>query len=207
MKMLTDKQEAFCQAYVLQKNGTQAAIDAGYSPHTAQVQASRLLASSKVRERVDKLLRRQEECAQITADYVLMSAVEVYERCMGAAPVVKRGEQELDAAGNAVYAFDVKGALSALELIGKHVAVAAFKDRPTEKLVEKGVEKTADSKVGGQTEQLELVAQPVALSESERAARIAKILAMAQARRGQEQEKSESISTEILEDERTQENA
>ena len=52
MKMLTDKQEAFCQAYVLEKNGTQAAIDAGYSPHTAQVQASRLLANSKVRERV-----------------------------------------------------------------------------------------------------------------------------------------------------------
>lgn len=46
--MLNPKQTRFVQEYLLDLNGKQAAIRAGYSPKTAEVQASRLLSHAKV---------------------------------------------------------------------------------------------------------------------------------------------------------------
>lgn len=45
---LTAKQLRFVEAYLLDPNGTQAAIAAGYSPKSAAVEASRLLSNAKV---------------------------------------------------------------------------------------------------------------------------------------------------------------
>lgn len=53
---LSHKQRLFCMEYArLKFNGKQAAINAGYSPHTAEVQASRLLTKAKVKELVAEL--------------------------------------------------------------------------------------------------------------------------------------------------------
>jgi len=53
---LQDRQEAFCQHYSANKgNAKQAAISAGYSPKTSQVQGSRLLSIAKVRSRIDAI--------------------------------------------------------------------------------------------------------------------------------------------------------
>ena len=46
---LTPKQARFVEEYLIDLNGKQAAIRAGYSPGTAEVQASRLLRNAKVR--------------------------------------------------------------------------------------------------------------------------------------------------------------
>ena len=43
--ILTPKQERFCQEYLIDLCGTQAAIRAGYSKHTAQPQSARLLSN------------------------------------------------------------------------------------------------------------------------------------------------------------------
>ena len=51
MDKLTPKQLAFCQEYVVDKNGTQAAIRAGYSEDTSPEQASRLLRNIKVKKK------------------------------------------------------------------------------------------------------------------------------------------------------------
>jgi len=50
------RKEPFAKAYILTgcKNGTQAAIDAGYSEKTAAQQASRLLKDVKVKALIDK---------------------------------------------------------------------------------------------------------------------------------------------------------
>ena len=48
MSELTAKQAAFVREYLIDSNGTQAAIRAGYSPKTAQEQASRLLSNVMV---------------------------------------------------------------------------------------------------------------------------------------------------------------
>lgn len=56
---LKEQQERFCREYVSMErpNGTRAAISAGYSEKTACEQASRLLRSVKVKERIKELRR------------------------------------------------------------------------------------------------------------------------------------------------------
>ena len=53
---MTKKQERFVQEYLIDLNGKQAAIRAGYSPKTAQEQSSRLLSNVKVQEAVAAFL-------------------------------------------------------------------------------------------------------------------------------------------------------
>lgn len=52
--MLTKKQQLFVENYLLSFNGTKAAIAAGYSPKTARIQASVMLAKPNIKEEVDK---------------------------------------------------------------------------------------------------------------------------------------------------------
>ena len=49
---LTPRQAAFVREYLLDGNGTQAAIRAGYSKNTANEQASRLLTKNNIQEKV-----------------------------------------------------------------------------------------------------------------------------------------------------------
>lgn len=51
-----DRQIQFAQEYVIDFNGKQAAIRAGYSEKTAEAQASRLLRNVKVRSEIERLL-------------------------------------------------------------------------------------------------------------------------------------------------------
>ena len=58
MASLPPKQARFVEEYLIDLNATQAAIRAGYSPKTARVQASRMLANVNVQEAL--ILRREE---------------------------------------------------------------------------------------------------------------------------------------------------
>ena len=49
---MTDKQERFCEEYMIDLNATQAAIRAGYSPKTANEQGSQLLAKLSIQNRI-----------------------------------------------------------------------------------------------------------------------------------------------------------
>ena len=69
--MLNAKQQRFVDEYLIDLNGTQAAIRAGYSPHTANEQGSRLLAHVGVRAAVQAGRQRLTESADITAAQVL----------------------------------------------------------------------------------------------------------------------------------------
>jgi len=53
--MLNDKQEKFCQAYVLHRNATEAAKAAGYASASANNQGYRLLQSDEIVERIRDL--------------------------------------------------------------------------------------------------------------------------------------------------------
>ena len=57
-RRFTDRQLKFMRAYVVSGNATQAAIEAGYSSKSAHVQGSRMLRDVKVKEMVDKTLKR-----------------------------------------------------------------------------------------------------------------------------------------------------
>lgn len=130
-KKLSDKREAFCIEYLVDLNATQAAIRAGYSKKTANRIASQLLTKLDIQERVAEL--KQERCqrTKIDADWVLLSAKRVFDRCMQDEQVVDREGWPVlcntsDGEVAAAYKFDASGANKALETIGKHVDVNAF---------------------------------------------------------------------------------
>jgi phage terminase small subunit len=76
---LTDKQLRFVLEYMIDNNGTQAAIRAGYSPNTAESQACRLLRNAKVRAEVEKRKQRVAESLEIDLKWLIREAAEVYK--------------------------------------------------------------------------------------------------------------------------------
>ena len=68
---LTPKQAEFCNQYMIDLNGKQAAIRAGYSAKTAENQASRLLSNAKVQQMVSKLQGKTREKTEITKQEIL----------------------------------------------------------------------------------------------------------------------------------------
>ena len=126
---LTDKEDMFCHEYIVDLNGTQAAIRAGYSVNSARQIASQLLSKLNIQDRIAELKQERSERIKIDADYVLKQAVKLHERCMQEVkPKIVGGEQLQDEEGNLVFIFDSSGAAKSLELIGKHVNVNAFKE-------------------------------------------------------------------------------
>lgn len=68
MSKLTKKQEAFCREYVVDFNGTQAAIRAGYSEKTANRIATENLSKPVISNFIAELQNKQAERLEITAD-------------------------------------------------------------------------------------------------------------------------------------------
>jgi len=68
---LTPKQARFCSEYIVDLNGTQAAIRAGYSPNAANEIAAALLAKTSIQSSVSELQEDREKRTQITQDKVL----------------------------------------------------------------------------------------------------------------------------------------
>lgn len=120
---LTVQQELFCQEYIVDYNGTQAAIRAGYSEKTADVQAVRLLRNVKVLSRVRAIQKERLEKLAVTQESVILKLLEIYDRCMQAKPVMEWDYNERKYAHTGEYTFDSRGALNALEMIGKHLAM------------------------------------------------------------------------------------
>lgn len=68
---LTRMKELFVKEYLIDLNAKQAAIRAGYSPKTAENQASRLLSTVKVQEAIQKAMNKRSAKTEITAEMVL----------------------------------------------------------------------------------------------------------------------------------------
>ncbi len=72
---LNDRQLRFIEEYLdprgAKLNATQAAINAGYSPKTAQEQSSRLLSNAIVSAEIEKRCARRRERSEITAERVI----------------------------------------------------------------------------------------------------------------------------------------
>ena len=78
-KALTPRQRRFTGEFLIDLNGKQAAIRAGYSPKTAEVQASRLLSNAKVAAAIEKAEAARSQRLVIDADYVLKEYRDVWE--------------------------------------------------------------------------------------------------------------------------------
>ena len=126
---LTPKQERFATEYVVDLNSKRAAIAAGYS--TKSDQGRKLLFHPAVKARVAELKAEQAKRTATDADWVLREARALYERCMQEIkPAVDRkGKPLVDEDGRALFTFNAAGAARALEIVGRHVQVAAFEER------------------------------------------------------------------------------
>ena len=69
--MLTLKQARFLEEHLVNLNGKAAAIRAGYSQRTAEVQASQLLRNSKIRVALEDAMQARSKRTQVTADRVI----------------------------------------------------------------------------------------------------------------------------------------
>jgi len=68
---ITDQQRKFIREYLVDLNGTQAAIRAGYAPGSANVSASRLLARDNIKAAVQEELRAQGVTAERVTQFFL----------------------------------------------------------------------------------------------------------------------------------------
>lgn len=152
---LTDKQEMFCREYLIDLNATQAAIRAGYSKKTANVQGAQNLAKLNIQNRIADLKAKRNEKLNIDASYVLRRLVEIDE--MDVLDILKDDMSLKPVSGwpsswrRYLSGFDLAemfegqgderemvGILKKikwpdkvrnLELLGKHVSVMAFKEQ------------------------------------------------------------------------------
>jgi phage terminase small subunit len=132
MPKLTDKQEAFCQEYLIDLNATQAAIRAGYSEHTANVIGPENLAKPCIAEKIAELKAERSERVQVDADFVLQGLINVATRCMQEEEVMIRNADG-SMIGSGEYKFEHSGANRAYELLGKHLKLFTDKSELTGK--------------------------------------------------------------------------
>ncbi len=122
-QLLTRRERLFVEEYDKDGNGTQAAIRAGYTAGkknaSASVQASKLLRSAKIS--AYRRARAKELCRQlgISRETIRLNVMDVYRRCMTAKPVMKYDPDRREWVESGEYVFDSKGALKAMELLGK----------------------------------------------------------------------------------------
>ena len=131
-KNLSPKQSRFVEEYLIDLNATQAAIRAGYSRNSARQMGAENLSKPVIAEAVAVAKRLRSEDAKIDAEWVLGQAVEIHRRCMAEIrPVLNPNthKQLRDDDGNPQYKFNATGASRALELVGKHVDIGAFKEQ------------------------------------------------------------------------------
>ena len=115
--------EKFCREYVIDHNGTQAAIRAGYAKDTAAQQASRLLRRADIRARVEELNKDVCDALGLKAYWVAARLMEVVDRCLQKVPV-KEWDYELhEYVETGEWQFDSRGANGALEQLGKYLGM------------------------------------------------------------------------------------
>lgn len=119
-KLENERWEIFCQEYVVNFNGTQAAIRAGYSKKTANRIASQNLSKLDIKNRIKELTQKKVERIEYTQDDVMRDLLEVKNRCMQGVPVTFMGKPVFDKNGHPIWKFDSQGANAALDKLAKH---------------------------------------------------------------------------------------
>ena len=80
MVKMTDKQKRFCDEYLIDMNGAQAAIRAGYSKKTAKQIATENLSKPYLREYIDKRMAEKEAALIADQDEVMKYLTAVMRR-------------------------------------------------------------------------------------------------------------------------------
>lgn len=116
-KALNPQQQLFTREYVIDFNGTQAAIRAGYSEKTAAVTASRLLRDSRVIAFRDLLMEERFQAIGIDKFNLAAEVWGIYRKCSQKEPVLEWDSVAREWVPSGEWQFDAKGALKALGML------------------------------------------------------------------------------------------
>lgn len=145
---LSPKQIRFCEEYLVDLNGTQAAIRAGYSANSANEQASQLLAKLNIQQYVSELQKKLSEKTGATVERVINELIKlgfsniqdyieegnaikdisgIPRDIAASVKSVKKSVTEWgsgeDAGTKTVVSFELYDKLTALEKLGRHLGV------------------------------------------------------------------------------------
>lgn len=112
------RQQRFVEEYLVDLNGQDAAIRAGYSPGRAKMQAYHLKQIPAVREAIDAAIQARSERVEANQDWIIKRLIENVQRAMQLVAVQDRGGK---LTGEHSYQGSV--ANKALELLGKHLGM------------------------------------------------------------------------------------
>ncbi len=130
---LNSRQRRFVEEYLVDRNATRAATQAGYSKKTAYSIGQRLLKQVEIKAFIDSKEEKIIEELEISQKYVLKTILDTVERCRQAKPVLnKKGEQvyceNLEGDVVPAYKFDSGAVLKGSELLGKFLGI--FNEKP-----------------------------------------------------------------------------
>lgn len=114
---LKPRERRFVHEYLVDLNGTQAAIRAGYSEKTAASQASRLLRKPEIRAYRDALLQEQFDAIGVTKHSIAAEVWSIYQKCCQKEQVLEWNSYSKSWEPNGEWQFNVRGALKALDML------------------------------------------------------------------------------------------
>jgi|GEM_PF-705615 len=126
-KPLNPRQSRFISEYLVDLNGKQAAIRAGYSERSAKQIACRLLREAAVKKAVAQAMEQRQARTELSQDEVIQDLRELRDICMGRKPVkimtIVKNTRESTAEPVEVEGvmFEPASANRALELLGRHM--------------------------------------------------------------------------------------
>lgn len=141
---ISRKQDKFCREYMIDMNGTQAAIRAGYSKKTANEQAAQLLAKLSIQKIVMELQSDLAKKTDLTAQMVIdelrkvgfanikdyldkdndvMALVDLDAKETAAVSSIKIVEQTFGEVTTKSTSFKLHDKISALEKLGRHLGI------------------------------------------------------------------------------------
>lgn len=141
-RQLSDQRQRFVEEYLIDLNGTQAAIRAGYSPKTAQEQASRLLSNVMVQEAISKAMAARSKRTGVNQDRVVLELAKIAfvkmtdvvdsngriredatDDDLSCIESIKYKESDNEFGGSVEREVKIGSKLKALELLGKHLGM------------------------------------------------------------------------------------
>lgn len=109
MARLTEKQQLFCDEYLIDLNATQAAIRAGYKEKYAHTNANKLLQNTTIAEYIAERKQDRVERTEITQDMVLKELANIaFSNAADFARVVEK-QAMVDANGKTIPLVDTDG--------------------------------------------------------------------------------------------------
>lgn len=142
MAKLTEKQQRFVDEYLIDLNATQAAIRAGYSAKTADVQGSRMLGNVKVQQAIAEAMAKRSKRTGVNQDRVVLELAKLAfvkmtdlvdsegriktdatDDDLSCIESIKYKESDNEFGGSVEREVKISSKLKALELLGKHLGM------------------------------------------------------------------------------------